>query len=409
MVANAIQMIPLAVDPPKHADYRRVLDPMFGPKRIDAMEPDLRAQVRSHIDAFAPLGRCDVVTDLSYKFPTQAILTLFGLPLEQLPQFLDWATGIIKDANITNLGQEPPQRVIDCSIALFGFLAEQLEAKRSHPGNDMLSSILALDGDDAWTDAEILGLCFLVVLAGLDTVTGAIGYSLLNLATDPELRHRLIADPALIGPFVEEVLRLDGPVPGVPRLTTCDVEVEGVTIPADSAVMLMLGTANREVPSAADAPHEMNLSCQAHPSRVRRRNPPLPRLAPGAPGAAADHRGVPRPHPGLPAGRRGAHLVARRHFGPAVAAAGVRALLTSGCRASGPAPRPGPGRSRVRRSRRSSTSRPDPPAPRHWRPGSRRRGPRLPTTARSWPGRGRRRRSGRASASRLARVGRRRW
>jgi len=262
MVANAIEMIPLAIDPPKHADYRRVLDPMFGPKRIDAMEPDLRAQVRSHIDAFAPLGRCDVVTDLSYKFPTQAILTLFGLPPEHLPQFLDWVTGIIKDANVTNLGQEPPQRVIDCSIALFGFLAEQLEAKRSHPGNDMLSAILALDGDDAWTDAEILGLCFLVVLAGLDTVTGAIGYSLLNLATDPELRHRVIADPALIGPFVEEVLRLDGPVPGVPRLTTCDVEVEGVTIPAGSAVMLMLGTANREVPSAADAPHEMNLTAK---------------------------------------------------------------------------------------------------------------------------------------------------
>lgn len=262
MVANAIQMIPLAIDPPKHADYRRILDPMFGPKRIDAMEPDLRAQVRSHIDAFAPLGRCDVVTDLSYKFPTQAILTLFGLPLEHLPKFLDWVTGIIKDANVTNLGQEPPQRVIDCSVALFGFLAEQLETKRSHPGNDMLSSILALDGDDAWTDAEILGLCFLIVLAGLDTVTGAIGYSLLNLATDPDLRHRLIADPVLIGPFVEEVLRLDGPVPGVPRLTTCDVEVEGVTIPAGSAVMLMLGTANREVPSAADAPNEMNLTAK---------------------------------------------------------------------------------------------------------------------------------------------------
>ena len=124
----------------------------------------------------------------------------------------------------------------------------------------MLSSILALDGDDAWTDAEILGLCFLIVLAGLDTVTGAIGYSLLNLATDPELRQRLIADQTMIGPFVEEVLRLDGPVPGVPRLTTADVEVEGVTIPAGSAVMLMLGTANREVPAAADAPHEMNLT-----------------------------------------------------------------------------------------------------------------------------------------------------
>ncbi len=80
-------MIPIAIDPPKHADYRRVLDPMFGPKRMEAMDGELRAQLRGHIDKFAPpLGRCDVVADLSYKFPpTQAILTLFGLPLEHLP------------------------------------------------------------------------------------------------------------------------------------------------------------------------------------------------------------------------------------------------------------------------------------------------------------------------------------
>lgn len=261
-VANAIQLIPLAIDPPKHADYRRVLDPMFGPKRMAAMDADLRAQLRGHIDAFAPLGRCDVVADLSYKFPTQAILTLFGLPLEHLPKFLDWVTGIIKEREISSLDGQASQRVIDCSMALFGFLAEQLELKRSHPGDDMLSSVLALDGDDAWTDAEILGLCFLIVLAGLDTVTGAIGYSLQTLATNPELRQSLIDDPALITPFVEEVLRLDGPVPGVPRMTTAEVEVEGVTIPAGSSVLLVLGTANREGPYA-ETPHEMNLGAKA--------------------------------------------------------------------------------------------------------------------------------------------------
>ncbi len=261
-VANAISMIPIAIDPPKHADYRRVLDPMFGPKRMEAMDGELRAQLRGHIDKFAPLGRCDVVADLSYKFPTQAILTLFGLPLEHLPKFLGWVSGIIKGADIASLGSEQSQSVIDCSIALFTFLAEQLEVKRSHPGDDMLSNILALDGEEAWTDAEILGLCFLIVLAGLDTVTGAIGYALLNLANDPVLRHRLTADPSLIPPFIEEVLRLDGPVPGVPRVTTADVEVEGVTIPANSQVMLMLFTANRDGPYGHTA-NEMDLNAKA--------------------------------------------------------------------------------------------------------------------------------------------------
>ncbi len=257
-VANAIQMIPIAIDPPKHADYRRVLDPMFGPKRMEAMDGELRAQLRGHIDAFAPLGRCDVVADLSYKFPTQAILTLFGLPLEHLPKFLEWVTGIIKGADIASLGSEQSQSVLDCSIALFGFLAEQIEIKRSHPGDDMLSNVLALDGDAAWTDAEILGLCFLIILAGLDTVTGAIGFALHTLAQDPALRHRLMGDPSLIPPFIEEMLRLEGPVPGVPRVTTADVEVEGVVIPAHSQVMLMLFTANRDREGA----QEMDLTAK---------------------------------------------------------------------------------------------------------------------------------------------------
>lgn len=261
IVNSAVTMIPIAVDPPQHAHYRRVLDPMFGPRRMDAMEPDLRAQVRGHIDSFAPLGSCDVVADLAYKFPTQAILTLFGLPLEHLPQFLGWVTGIIKGADLTSLGGEPAQSVIDCSFALFGFLQEQLELKRSHPGDDMLSSVLALDGDDAWTDAEILGLCFLIVLAGLDTVTGAIGFSLLNLATDPALRKRLIDDSGLISPFIEEMLRLEGPIPGVPRRTTADVDVEGVHIPANSPVLLMLATANRDGPHAAHA-DDMDLTAK---------------------------------------------------------------------------------------------------------------------------------------------------
>src|SRR5206468_11005272 len=106
----------------------------------------------------------------------------------------------------------------------------------------------SLTGDDAWTDAELLGLCFLFVLAGLDTVTGAIGFCMLNLAPDSGQRLRLIENPTLITPFVEEMLRLEGPVPVVPRVTTADVEIAGTVIPAGSRVLLLLATANRETP-----------------------------------------------------------------------------------------------------------------------------------------------------------------
>jgi len=258
-ISAAIKLIPIAIDPPQHVKYRRILDPMLGPKRMDQLEDDLRAQVRAHIDAFADKGQCDVVADLAVKFPTQAILTLFGLPQEDLPQFLEWVAGIIKNTSVNSIAGAPTDRQVECSLELVGYLQEHITRKRAQPCGDMLSNILALSGEDAWTDAEILGLCFLFVLAGLDTVTGAIGFCMLNLALDNALRARLIENPTLIASFVEEVLRLEGPVPVVPRVTTADVDIAGTVIPVGARVLLVLATANRETVRSGNA-HQINLA-----------------------------------------------------------------------------------------------------------------------------------------------------
>ena len=260
-ISAVVTMVPIAIDPPAHSHYRRVLDPLFGPKRIDRIESSLRAQVRAHIDGFADTGSCDVVADLAVKFPTQAILTLLGLPIDDLPRFLDWVGGLIKVESINVMADAPSERQIACSTALFGYLQEHVALKRETPGDDILSDILAISGDDAWTEAEILGMCFLLMLAGLDTVTGAIGFCMLELAQDAVLRQRLLDDPSLISSFVEETLRLDGPVPIVPRVTTTDVEVAGTLIPAGSHVALVLGTANREGPHST-SPHTIDLSAR---------------------------------------------------------------------------------------------------------------------------------------------------
>lgn len=251
-LADIVQMIPLAIDPPQHAQYRRVLDPMLSPKRIDRLEDSLRTQLWAHIDAFAGTGECDVVPDLSLKFPTQVILTLLGLPKEDLPQFLIWVDGLIHGEITEAINNEPTELQTHSALSLFGYLQHQVELKRQDPGDDMLSDILALSGDDAWTEPEILGLCFVLVLVGLDTVTSTIGFCLLTLAQQPTLRQQLIDDTALIPAFVEEMLRLDGPVAAVPRATTTDVEVVGTLIPAGSKVMLVLPTANREARQAGN-------------------------------------------------------------------------------------------------------------------------------------------------------------
>ncbi len=250
-LGSPVTLIPLAVDPPDHVRYRRLLDPLFAPRVIGAIEPELRRQVREIIGAFADRGSCDVMEDLANLFPTQVFLTLFGLPLEDRDTFIDWVRTIVEAPGSTASDGATPEAAA-AGAALFGYLQDFIVAKRAHPGDDVLSTILAMSGDDAFSDDEVLGLCFLFTLAGLDTVTAVIGFVLARLAGDGELRQRVVDDPDLTGPVIEEILRLELPAPFTPRVVLSDVEVCGVTIPAGSFVFLVLASANREDRDNAD-------------------------------------------------------------------------------------------------------------------------------------------------------------
>jgi cytochrome P450 len=238
-----LALIPVAIDPPAHVRYRRILDPMLAPRVINAMEDELRAQIRELVETFASTGSCDAVADIAKLYPTQAFLTLFGLPLDDRDEMIRWVE-TMNENSITGTGETNPI-VVDAARSLFGYMQGAIDAKRSNLGEDMLSRILSFTGEDAWTNEEVLGLSVLFTVAGLDTVTGAIGFTMLHLAQDPDLRHRLQEDPDLMIPVIDEVLRIEPPAPTTPRVTTQDVEVCGVTIPANSPVMLCLATANR--------------------------------------------------------------------------------------------------------------------------------------------------------------------
>jgi len=244
-LGSPVPLIPIAVDPPDHKKFRRVLDPMLAPRVINAMEDSLRAQVRALIEAFAGSGDCDVVTDLARLYPTQVFLTLFGMPLEDRDQFISWVETIVENSSRDSTA-EPAPELMEAATALFTYLQRYVDHKRAAPGEDMLSRVLLLEGDEAWSNEEVLGLCFLFTLAGLDTVTAEIGFIMLHLARQPELRRRVVADPSLVGPVIEEVLRLELPAPTTPRVVMEDVEVCGTRIPAGSQVALCLATVNRD-------------------------------------------------------------------------------------------------------------------------------------------------------------------
>lgn len=263
-LASPVPLVPLATDRPAHKKYRRILDPMLAPRVIDNMEADLRQQVRELINAFADKGACDGVDDLARLYPTQVFLTLVGMPLKDRDQFILWSETLVENSLVA-AGEAPRPEVTQAAGEMFTYIQTFLEDKRAHPGDDLLSRVISLEGEDAWSHEEILGMCFLFILAGLDTVTAAIGFTLLHLARRPDLRRALVADTQLIAPFIEEVLRLEVPAPMTPRVTTEDVELGGKSIPKGSLVNLCLATVNRD-PELFQSPDDIDLTQtdQAH-------------------------------------------------------------------------------------------------------------------------------------------------
>jgi cytochrome P450 len=256
-LGSPVPLVPIAIDPPDHTRFRRMLDPFFSPKKMAEREPELRRQAGELIEAIVARGSCDVVPDLATPFPSQVFLTLFGLPLEDRDRLVQWKDAILQFTDPSSTEATP--EVMAHALELFTYLTEHIAERRSSAtGDDLLTQLIKDTSDGGMSDNEILGLCFLFVLAGLDTVTSAVGFSLAKLAGDGELRRRVADDFSLIPAFIEDILRVDGPVPFAPRVTTEEVEVAGRVLPKDTTVMLSYGSADRD-PLRYDNADEVHL------------------------------------------------------------------------------------------------------------------------------------------------------
>jgi cytochrome P450 len=257
-LGSPVPLIPIAIDPPDHTRLRRMLDPFFSPRKMAEREAELRRQAGELIDAIvAAGGQCDVMPVLATPFPSQVFLTLFGLPMEDRDRLVRWKDAILQFTDPSS--SEATPEVMAHALELFTYLTEHIAARRSDStGNDMLSQLMQDTGEGVMTDNEILGLCFMFVLAGLDTVTSAVGFAMAKLGGDADLRRRIAGDFTLIPGFIEDLLRVDGPVPFAPRVTTEEVEIAGRMVPKDTTVMLSYGSADRD-PRRYDDADEVHL------------------------------------------------------------------------------------------------------------------------------------------------------
>jgi cytochrome P450 len=239
-----VRTIPTAIDPPEHRPFRRLLDPMFAPRVVHAVDGELRRQVRELVSTVAGTGRCDVMGDLASLYPTSVFLAMFGFPLADRDELLRLITTMVDQTHRS--GDEAKAQSETASWALYHYMERRIDEKRARPADDILSRIVVQDGDDAWPLGDIIGFGINLTAAGLDTVTATIGSMLLYLARDPDLRARVRGDELAANAFIEEILRLEPPAPMFPRLLTRDIEVHDVHIAAGETVMINLATANRD-------------------------------------------------------------------------------------------------------------------------------------------------------------------
>jgi cytochrome P450 len=259
-LGNVRPLIPLNVDPPDHSKYRKLLDPLFAPKQMEAQEADITARVNHFVDRFIDRGECNFSEEFAELFPSAVFLGLMGLPWEELDTFLRLRDGILRPQKFDpDALLDPARRNAVMSATgqeVYDYFNAILDEREQHPTDDILTHFITaeIDGEKLTRD-DILDICFLFLIAGLDTVSDTLTCSYAFLATHPDHREQIVNDPSLIPNAVEELLRWESPVPsGVPRIATQDTELpNGEQISAGTAMMISYGAANVDPSEFADA------------------------------------------------------------------------------------------------------------------------------------------------------------
>lgn len=234
----------LAMDGPTHTRLRALASRAVGPRAVARLEPAIReraARLAAQID-----GEVDLVEAFAAPLPAFVIATLLGLDPALGVRFKRWADDFLS-VTPEPLDDGHAARVRGTIAELSAYMHAVIGERRRAPVDDMVSELLRPDGDgQIMSDAEVLEFMIAILLGGLETTTHLLATSAVYLAEHPEMLARLRAEPSRVAGFVEEMLRYDGPSQTLPRVTTCEVTLAGVTIPAGSLVLALVGSAGRD-------------------------------------------------------------------------------------------------------------------------------------------------------------------
>ncbi|MFE9466883.1 cytochrome P450 [Streptomyces virginiae] len=251
----AVSRSMLATDPPQHTRVRKAVGPAFTAGPVARLRPYITDVVDELLSDWEPGGQADLVASLAVPLPVTVICELLGVPGGDRSMVAQWSNDLFAAGR--------PDRIDSASHSLAGYMAELVASKRSTPDGRLLHDLLVRSGEGQVTEAEVVSLAVLLLVAGHETTTDFIGNALLALMQHPDALARLREAPELIPTALDELLRFDSPVSiATFRHSTEALTLGGTDIPAGVPVLIAPGAANRD-PAAFARPDRLDLAREA--------------------------------------------------------------------------------------------------------------------------------------------------
>lgn len=221
-------------DPPKHHTLRSLVGQVFTTRRVESLAPRIAQITHDLLDAVQHQGEMDFMHDLAIPLPVIVIAEILGVPVGDRGDFKRWSDGIVvyDQAALT---------------AMADYFRHLLVERRQHPGQDLISDLIAAhEAGETLSAQELVDFCIVLLVGGNETTTNLLGNAVLCFNDYPEAFTQLKQDPQLLPLAIEEVLRYRSPVQAMARFTQVDTQLHGQTIPAGKMVTVWMGAANRD-------------------------------------------------------------------------------------------------------------------------------------------------------------------
>jgi cytochrome P450 len=237
----------LSEDPPRHTAIRNLVNRGFTPRRIAMWEPRVREFARAYVNGMRDVEEIDLVAALAMPLPVRVICEMLGVEPERRDDFKQWSDRIIAGTTGSARTVDPlTSGFADAMKELAEYVRGVTAQRTRQPSDDLISVLVAAQDGAGLSPAEMTLFVLLLLIAGNETTTNLIGNATNALLSHPSQLARVSADRRLVPSWIEETLRWDAPVQFVVRRTTADVEVAGQRLPANTHVVAILGSANRD-------------------------------------------------------------------------------------------------------------------------------------------------------------------